>query len=148
MKSFRPAYAGWGAFIMQTMKGFKMFITSKMASAVDYVFYKQGANKINFEDEVIHVNGGADVINKRTLETPSGAVTELTSEQYDKLKNHPLFKTHVENGFISVCGNEKEAQKADKDLNKDKSSQITPDDYEKGNSKKEIQPKKKPSTKK
>lgn len=126
-----------------------MYITSKMASAVDYAFYKQGANKVNVVVKTIHINGGADVVNKRTLETPSGVVTELSDDDINMLKTHPLFIEHQKNGFVAICGSEKEAKKADKTLEEDKSSQITPQDYEKGNSKKDMTGgKRKPNTKK
>lgn len=126
------------------------FITSKMAAPVKYTFYTLGANKINIVTDEITVNGGADVINKRSLDTPSGVVTEVTDEQLDKLKSHAVFKMHLANGAVAILGTEKEAKKADTGLEKDKSSQITPEDYEKGNSKKEIVAKKvsKPRTKK
>lgn len=125
------------------------FITSKMAAPVTYAFYTKGANKINVVTDEITVNGGADVINKRSLDTPAGVVTELTDEQIDKLKSHPVFKMHLENGAVAIFESEKEAKKAENDLNKDKSSQLTPEDYEKGNSKKQVAPKKaKPKTKK
>ena len=125
------------------------FITSKMAASVTYAFYTKGANKINIVTDEITVNGGADVINKRSLETPSGVVTELTDEQIDKLKTHPVFKMHLANGAVAILGSEKEAKKADEDLNKDKSSQLTPEDYEKGNNEKQVAKKKsKPKTKK
>lgn len=125
------------------------FITSKMAAPVTYAFYTKGVNKINVVTDEITVNGGADVINKRSLETPAGVVTELTDEQIDKLKTHPVFKMHLENGAVAILGTEKEAKKADEDLKKDKSSQLTPEDYEKGNDEKQVAKKKaKPKTKK
>lgn len=117
------------------------YIASKLAAAVDYAFYTKGANKINVVTDTIHVNGGADVINKRSLETPQGVVTEIDDEKLDKLKSHPVFKKHVADGFITILANEKDAKKAEKDLEKDKSRQLTPDDYEKKG-------KKKPTTKK
>ena len=125
------------------------FITSKMAAGVTYAFYTLGANKINSITDEITVNGGADVINKRSLMTPSGVVTELTDEQIDKLKTHPLFQEHLKNGAVAIVNTEKDAKKAEKDLEEDKSSQIKPEDYEKGNTKKEIRAnKRKPTSKK
>lgn len=124
------------------------FVTSKMAAGVKYAFYAQNENKINVVTDVIEIKGGADVINKRSLDTPQGVVTELTDEQIDKLKSHPVFKIHLANGAVAILGTEKEAKKAETELEEDKSSQIKPADYEKGNAKKEIRPKKKPTTKK
>lgn len=126
------------------------FITSKMAAGVTYAFYTQGENKINVVTDQITIDGGAGVINKRTLETPQGVVTEVTSEQLEKLKSHPLFQLHLKKGAVAILGTEKEAKKADKDLKEDKSSQIKPEDYEEGNLEKQIVAKKtaKPKTKK
>lgn len=124
------------------------FITSKMAAGVKYAFYAQNENKINVIVDEIEVKGGADVINKRSLDTPQGVVTELTDKQIDKLKSHPVFKMHLASGAVAILGTEKEAKKVETELEEDKSSQIKPEDYEKGNSKKEIRPKKKPTTKK
>ena len=122
------------------------YITSKL-QPTDYAFYKMGANKINVVVDTIHLNGGADVINKRSLYTPAGVVTEIDDERLEKLKSHPVFQTHLKEGYVEISGSEKEAKKVEKDLEKDKSSQITPEDYEKGNTKKEIRAKRKPKTK-
>jgi len=113
-----------------------IYVTSKMAAGVTYAFYAQNDNRINIVTDEITINGGADVINKRSLETPSGVVTEITEEQYDKLKTHPLFRQHLENGALAVLGSEKEAKKADKDLKEDASRQLTPEDYSKKGKKK------------
>lgn len=125
------------------------FVTSRLATGVDYTFYKQNESKINIVVDTIHVNGGADVVNKRTLDTPQGVVTELTDEQLDKLKSHPVFQQHLKGGYVVIQSTEKEAQKAKAHLEKDKSAQITPEDYEKGDIKKEIRKNtRKPRTKK
>ena len=124
------------------------FITSKMAAPVTYAFYSRGANKINVVVDSITINGGANVINKRSLETPQGVVTEISDDKLDKLKSHPVFQKHLRNGAVAILGTEKEAKKADKDLKEDKSSQLTPEDYEKGNVEKQISKKSKPKTKK
>lgn len=124
------------------------FIASKMAAPVTYAFYTKGANKINVVTDEITVNGGADVINKRSLDTPAGVITELPDEKIDKLKSHPVFKMHLANGAVAVLGTEKEAKKAETELVKDKSSQLTPEDYEKGNNEKQVAKKSKPKTKK
>lgn len=107
------------------------FITSKLSTSVNYTFYTKGPNNINVITDTITLKGGADVINKKTLQTPSGVVTELTDDQLEKLKTHPVFKKHLENGYVEILSTEKEAAKADKDLKEDKSKQLTPKDYTK-----------------
>ena len=124
------------------------FITTKLSAGVKYSFYEPSAGKINRIVDEIEILGGADVINRRSLETPSGIVTEIEDEKLEKLKTHPVFQTHLKNGYITILSSEKEAKKADKDLIKDNSSQLTPEDYENGNNKKVIKPRKKPTTKK
>lgn len=125
------------------------FVTSKLAAGVDYTFYKKNESKINIVVDTIHINGGADVVNKKTLDTPQGVVTELTDEQLDKLKSHPIFQQHLQGGYVVIQSTEKEAKKAEQDLEKDKSAQITPEDYEKGDEKKQIRKNtRKPRTKK
>lgn len=108
-----------------------MFITSKLSSPVTYAFYQKSPSGINNIVDKITINGGADVINKRSLETPSGVVTELTDEQIEKLKSHPVFSEHLKNGYVAILGNEKEAKKADTELKEDNSKQLTPKDYAK-----------------
>ena len=127
-----------------------MYITSRLASGIDYAFYEKAPNGINRVVKTITINGGSDVINKKTLITPLGVVTEISKADLDELMQHPVFKIHLENGYISINENEKVAEKAGEKLEKDKSSQLTEEDYENGNEKKEIiaEPKKKPKTKK
>lgn len=127
-----------------------VYITSRLAGGVDYAFYKKNPGGINIVDKTISIKGGSDVVDKKTLITPMGVVTELSKDDFDLLKTHPVFKTHLENGYITIKDNEKAAEKAGEKLEIDKSSQITEEDYEKGNEKKQMlaTPKKKPRTKK
>lgn len=128
-----------------------VFITSRMAAGVEYAFYKKTANGANIVDKTIIINGGSDVINKKTLITPTGVVTEISKDDLDLLYTNPVFKKHLEEGYLTINDNEKAADKAGDKLEKDKSSQIVPEDYENGNEKKDMiaEPtKKKPKTKK
>lgn len=125
------------------------FITSRLAGGVDYAFYEKGPNGINKVVKTISIKGGSDVVNKTTLLTPQGVVTELSKADLDELKTHPVFKMHLENGYVTINDNEKAAVKAGEKLEVDKSSQITDEDYENGNEKKQmVATKKKPKTKK
>lgn len=107
------------------------YITSKMATDVNYTFYTKGPNGINVVTDEITINGGADVINKRTLITPEGMITEISDDKLEKLKSHPVFQQHIQNGFIVVVDTEKQAEKEHKNLEEDKSKQLTEKDYEK-----------------
>ena len=121
------------------------YLTSRLAAGVDYTFYEKGANGINQVVDVISVNGGADVINKKSLDTPYGVVTQIDDERLAKLKTHPVFKQHLKEGYIVINTVEKEAEKIAKDennnLKQDNSKQLTDKDYTKKG-------RKKPTTKK
>lgn len=127
-----------------------VFITSRLAGGVDYAFYEKSPAGINVVRKTISIKGGSDVIDKRTLLTPQGVVTELSKDDLDELKTHPVFRMHLENGYITINDNEKTANKAGEKLEVDKSAQITDEDYENGNEKKQMvaAPKKKGRTKK
>ena len=127
------------------------FITSRVSASNDYVLEWTSANGMKKAKRTFHVNGGADVINKKTLLTPSGVITEISDDELEALKkNDPLFCFHLNNNTLVIRGTEKEAEKAKTELEKDKSSQLTPEDYENGNEKKEMFKKnaKKPRVKK
>ena len=115
------------------------YIASKMAANVNYAIYTKGQNGINVVKQVITINGGADVMDKKTLITPEGVVTVLSDEDFSKLQSNPIFVSHMERGVLKVCSNERNAENVSKELTKDTSAQLTPKDYKK-------QGKKKPKT--
>ena len=114
------------------------YILSKLSNSQCYTQYVKGVNDINNVCERVFIKGGADVINKKTLETPNGVVTEVTNEQLDILKQNVDFNRHLENGFISVIENKiTEDKKEEKavEMQKDNSRQKTPKDYKKSKGK-------------
>lgn len=114
------------------------FIISKLSNSQCYTQYAKGVNGINNAKEVVEIKGGADVINKRTLETPQGVVTEVTKDQLEILKQNADFNRHLENGYLTIIDNklseEKTEEKAVK-MPKDNSRQKTPKDYKKSKGK-------------
>jgi hypothetical protein len=46
----------------------------------------------------------ADDLNGSPLWTAKGIVTPLSDEDYDRVKDHWLFKKHLEGGFLEVLG--------------------------------------------
>jgi hypothetical protein len=117
-------------------------IISTLTDSVDYTQYRAQAGG-GTPEAIRHVTvkGGARLAQKRLLllnEGPSsknGVATEVTEDELEFLQGHPLFKTHVENGFIQVLKTVKvDAEKASKDMAKDtKSSQITDADLDEKN---------------
>ncbi len=115
------------------------YIMSKMSANVNYAIYTKGAKGLNEVKQIITVNGGADVVDKKTLVTPEGVLTVVSDEDFAKLQDNPIFKRHLDRGVLSISSNERNAQKSSVELTKDDSAQLTPKDYKR-------QGKKKPKT--
>ena len=81
------------------------YVISKLTGAQDYNFYVPGTGEgVNLVSCTIHVNGGANVADKHFI-TPDGVITELTDEQAERLKTHPVFSLHEKNGFVKIRQN-------------------------------------------
>lgn len=79
----------------------------------------------------IPVAGKANVANKN-LVTPRGAVTKVTDEEYEILKNDHTFNDHVKRGYITVEKKEFSVDKIIKNMKpKDESAPLTPESYDK-----------------
>lgn len=111
-----------------------MLVLSTLTSPQDYTFYKQnGEDGINQVTDTIHINGMSNVASKDLI-TPHGVVTSLTDAQVEKLRTHPVFQTHVNNGFVKILMNSSSSaqEKAKDDMEKeDKSAPLTPKKYAK-----------------
>ena len=104
------------------------YILSKMTNSVSYRTYrlvgevsaaqKTGPLPVPHPDAVI-IRGGADRptqrggfgdasedINGNVLWTPRGVVTKLSDEDYGRVKDHWLFKKHIDGGFLAVVDND------------------------------------------
>lgn len=80
------------------------------------------------------IKGGANIQNRRTLfASNEGVITPINEADFAELEKIPLFKFHQDRGFIKVRKtNESDAKKAAENMNtKDKSAQLTPEDYKK-----------------
>lgn len=104
------------------------YILSTLSSDVKYTVWKSFDEKKKQPPQKLKdvlVRGGANVINK-ALVTPKGVVTQVSDEQLKALESVPSFGRHKERGYIKVV--DKDPKKPDevaKDLNKDKSAQLT-----------------------
>lgn len=79
------------------------------------------------------VNGKANVMNKRTMVTPLGAVTSISSEDLDVLKRCSGFQRQVKAGFIRFDQKKEDPDKvAKRDMTaRDNSSQLVDSDFAK-----------------
>lgn len=82
----------------------------------------------------IHINGGANKIDRRTLVTPQGVVTELTDEDFELLKQTDFYQRMEKRGHIRPVETKEAAEEPAKAgmAAKDNSAQKTGEDYGEG----------------
>ena len=115
------------------------FVVSKASQDIEYVGWLKGKNGLNKKEKSVTIKGGANVLNKKTMETVNGVVTEVSAEDLKFLENTSAFQRHCSRGWIFVCKTRAEADKKaaqvekdeDGDIRKDGSSQLTAEDFEK-----------------
>ena len=107
----------------------QVYVYSTLSAPVRYSFYLQGGNDIPREERGILIRGGANVADKNFI-TPRGVQTMISAEEYALLKENKLFKTHVENGYITVEEKSVDIDKIDSDMEtRDESSPLVPEDF-------------------
>lgn len=109
-----------------------MFIVSRASQDNEYVVWETTTNGQKQPKKSILIKGGANVMDKHTMTTPNGVVTEISDEDWEILREHTAFKRHMERGFMEVMKEEKKARKSSKEKSdkKDGSAQLTPKDFE------------------
>lgn len=106
-----------------------MYIISHESASVEFPKWERTRTGVDAKSSVI-INGGAGVIDKKTMETPKGVITEISKEDLEFLKTQPLFNEKVEHGSYEIVENEKKAKEASKKGKKDKGAQLTAKDFE------------------
>ncbi len=107
------------------------FIYSTLTSSQRYVKWSDApAGGTPREERAILINGGANVANKNII-TPQGVVTEVSDSDLALLKENKLFKTHLDNGFITIQEKETSVEKVVSNMeSRDESAPLTPQDFE------------------
>lgn len=108
-------------------------VISTLTDSVDYTKFNQPDGGGTPEAiRTVSIKGGANLAQKRLVllgegSTKAGIETEVSDEQLAFLQDHPLFQTHVKNGFIEVVKSDRvDAEVVAKDMQVDKaSSQLT-----------------------
>lgn len=79
----------------------------------------------------IMLNGGANVIDRRTLLTPQGIITEVSDKDFDLLKETDFWKRQEKAGYLRVVETKDAAEDTKKAglKTKDRSSQKTEKDF-------------------
>lgn len=79
------------------------------------------------KEQSVLINGGANVVDKKALITPEGVETIIDEKKMEILNACPMFKRHVEAGFIKALDKKHEATDVAKNMTKkDKSAPLTP----------------------
>lgn len=109
------------------------YIYSTMSADNKVAIYKENAEGKQVVNGAITIKGQANIMDKKLLMTPKGALTTLEDKEYDLIKDNTHFKKWIEKGFIKVESKKVNADEvAKKDMTaKDKSAQKTKDDYDK-----------------
>lgn len=120
------------------------YIISTMANAVAYTIYNKNA-ELPVLQKTITIKGGANMASMTSgfgelshtgegqpLWTPSGMVTEVSDEDYAILVEHPVFKRHLEQGYVidssmDVRGSLKALNKVTKGMAEDGRAQLDKD---------------------
>lgn len=109
-------------------------ILSTLSCAQEVAFTKTQGNGSLAIVKKIHINGGANVADRKTLVTPAGVVTELTDEDFAALIETDFYKRQNAAGFLRPIETKGEADEPEKKgmRKKDKSAQKTEADFNDG----------------
>ena len=109
-----------------------MFIVSRASQSNEYVDWGFTPNGARTVKRTCVIKGGNNVMDKTTMTTPNGVVTEISDEDWAWLKDNSAFKRHMDAGFMEVMKEEKKARESSKKKTdkKDGSAQLTPKDFE------------------
>lgn len=106
------------------------YIVSHEAQSVEFPRWVKTQNGVTANSSVL-IKGGADVIDKKTLETPKGIITEIKDEELAFLKTQSLFNEKVKQGSYEIVESKSKAEKQAKQHKgqKDKGAQLTAEDF-------------------
>lgn len=108
------------------------YIYSTLTGDQQYAKYKKLDNPkmVPVIERVFFVNGMCNVLNPKTMMTPSGAVTAMSDDDYKELEKLSGFKQHMQGGFITVSKSREEPGKVAKGMTpKDLSAQLDEKDF-------------------
>lgn len=106
-----------------------MYIVSHESASVEFPKWVKTKTGVDANSSVI-IKGGAGVIDRKTMETPKGVITEITKEDLEFLKTQSLFNEKVAQGSYEIVESEKKAKESSKKGKKDKGAQLTAKDFE------------------
>lgn len=107
----------------------KNYIHSTASQPMVYPIYAGGTDRPVKVKEIL-IKGKANVIDPRTMVTPTGVVTEVSDADLELLKKSSAFQRHVARGFMRVM-NESELNTSDMQK-RDNSAQLVDAEYAAG----------------
>lgn len=106
------------------------YIYSTLAADTGYAVYAKTNSDLPILEKTIFIKGGAGVANKNII-TPRGVMTEVSQEELALLQDHPVFKMHQENGYVSIDAKAHAVEKVVADMKgRDVSAPLVPEDYD------------------
>lgn len=104
-------------------------IFSTLTCDQEYTNTAHNQNGVTNEAPSVFIKGGAGLANDRLI-TPLGIHTEVSDSDYEILQKNPVFKLHVDNGFIQVQDKKADAEKVAASMQRrDKSAPLVPQDF-------------------
>lgn len=112
------------------------YVYSTLSNDQSYVLWgvSDQASGPRTRDKTIVVRGRANI--RGEFVTPKGVMTSVSVEELEILKKVPAFQRHLKAGYISIDPHREDPDKVAKSMTtKDKSAQLTPEDYDKAGKK-------------
>lgn len=107
----------------------KHYVFSTLTAAQVYTRTATGSNDLPKTLASVRIEGGSNVPDKN-LVTPIGVMTEVDDEQMTVLQENPVFRMHVENGFIKVEKKPAPVEKVAADMpTRDESAPLVDQDF-------------------
>lgn len=107
-----------------------IYVYSTLSAAVVYRSFAKTDGDIPVADQGVLINGGANVVDRKSGETPAGVRTAVTPEQLDVLEKDPVFQMHKKNGYIRISEHQADAETVASDMeNRDQSAQLDHGDF-------------------
>jgi len=94
-----------------------------------YTFYKKLDGVGNVVEHEVRIEGGANLADKNVI-TPRGVMTAISDDDAELLKDHPVYKMHNANGFVTIEDRKFDIERVVSDLtSKDASAPLVPEDF-------------------
>lgn len=108
----------------------KIYIVSRASQDIEYCGWKTSKNGLNEKSFSVIIKGGANIMDRDTMKTPKGVITEVTPEELDFLNQNGAFLRHKKAGFMTIAKDRDDANDIKSATgNKDNSAQLTPQDF-------------------